>query len=84
MSASSFDRMREMQNGIPESEEPSDFVKDKKTVMRTDRNYIEKARELKKTDQGTFKELKNIIGKTKPTEEKKSIYKCWKKQLKGR
>ena len=84
MNDADFERMRKLHEDFAGTGEPADFVKEKKLIMRSNESLVKRAREKKKEDYKTYRELKKIIGKTKTSEEKKSIYSCWDKYVKGR
>lgn len=79
---SAFQKLRQFAEDESVTGDVAGFVKEKKIVMRSNRQFLEVARELKKKESAAFDLLKSEM--KKQGKKNDPIFSCWDKYLKGR
>jgi len=79
---SALQKLRQFADETGESSDIAGYVKEKKQIMRSNKEFVDVARELKKKESATFDALKQELKKLGKVND--PVFSCWDKYLKGR
>gem|GEM_PF-1762060 len=80
--SSAFQKLRQFADETSESGDIKGYVQEKKIVMRSNKQFVDVARAMKKKESATFDALKQGLKKSGKIND--PVFSCWDKYLKGR